>query len=171
MRYFYFVLMFVVVSCTSAAPLPGNGPAKASKPVGDIRTQECVCTYEDEFESCSEGDVDGDCRCNGTDNCIGVPNCPQDNADSDAWGDACDELPNTPDPESVLTALDARLDALEGAGTGAAIIALQYDLAALDAALVEIRTKYPTHYHGLLGLAGDPVGSSGELSYSLPSDP
>lgn len=168
MRYIVCVLLSVVVaSCTGASPQIENAPVKSSKPIDDPRTAECVCTG-DEFGSCLDGDVDGDCRCNGTDNCIGVPNCPQDNADGDAFGDVCDEMPNTPNPETTIAALDTRLDALEAAQSS--ITALQADVVLLVTALAEIRSKYPEHFHGLLGLNGDPVGTSGDLGYSLPGD-
>lgn len=169
MKMLTMLLMFVCVSCNAVkAEVPASNGVVSE---AELRPMVCSCSPGYDEIGCPSGDVDADCVCTDDDNCPGVPNCEQQNVDSDDFGDICDELPNTADPEAALVALDARLDALEGAGTAAALINLQYDIAALDAALAEIRTKYPGHYHGLLGLAGDPVGSSGDLSYSLPSDP
>lgn len=167
--------LFLILAACSAEPPPTRVVAAAKSVVGDVpRPAVCQCSPEisdPEIGGCLDSDSDGDCVCLHEDNCPGQPNCDRVNTDNDAFGDACDELPNTPNGESVFAALDSRIDALEGAGTGAAITALQYDVAALAAALAEIRTKYPSHYHGLLGLNGDPVGSSGDLNYELPGDP
>lgn len=168
------LVMLYLSGCVAAdAPLPKvqKLSAEGSSPAEEVRPAVCQCSPNFEELGCDSGDIDSDCVCNHEDNCRINPNCDRSNVDGDAFGDVCDEFPNTPSPETAVAALDARLDALEGAGTGAAIVALQYDIAALDAALAEIRTKYPAHFHGLLGLNGNPVGSSGDLSYSLPSDP
>lgn len=161
---------FMLACVVPAAPEP-SPPKSAKSGAGDERPETCQCSPDYEELGCNDGDSDVDCVCNGEDNCRAHPNCDRANADGDAFGDVCDELPNTPSPETTLASLDARLDALEAAGTGTAVTALQYDVAALAAALAEIRTKYPSHYHGLLGLNGDPVGSSGDLNYELPGDP
>lgn len=113
-------------------------------------------------------DIDKDGLCADVDNCPHISNASQTNADGDGYGDACDVLPNLADPEATIAALDTRIDALEEAQT--TITALQADVVLLVTALTEIREKYPEHFHGLLGLNGDPVGTSGDLSYSLPGD-
>lgn len=168
MRLVLLIALFTF-GCVASGEKPSGAPPRAPKP-GDVNAQVCQCTDQN---NCDDfGDHDSDCVCSEDDNCQGTQNCDQADADSDGIGDACDEIPGT--ATSIIAdvaALDARLDALEAAGTGTAITALQYDVAALAAALAEIRTKYPSHYHGLLGLNGDPVGSSGDLNYELPGDP
>lgn len=173
----YTLLLLGLFGCQGADMAPHSALMslpEAAAEAADPITADCVCSaeYIEWGLWCAlNGDMDGDCRCNGDDNCPAVSNCGQPDGDADNIGDACDILPNLPDPEATIAALDTRLDALEAAGTPAAIASLQYDIAALSAALAEIRTKYPEHYHGLLGLAGDPVGNNGDLNYDLPNDP
>lgn len=171
MKHLLLLLIFAASCTTSSADAPMFEPTPGARP-GDIRAQSCQCTIGWDTVGCPAAEFDGDfdCVCDGEDNCDGTPNCDRANADGDAFGDACDEFPNTPAPEDAIVALDTRVDALEAADPGGDITALQADVALLTAALVEIRTKYPAHYHGLLGLNGDPVGSSGNLDYSLPGE-
>lgn len=74
--------------------------------------------------------------------------------------------------QGAVTALQSAVTALQDAMTPAqsAITALQTDSGLHTTALAQIRTRYPAHFHGLLGLGGDPVGSDGDLSYTLPGD-
>lgn len=71
-------------------------------------------------------------------------------------------------PEAITPAsLDSRLDAVEAA---VEVMPAQADIDLHTTALAEIRDKYPDHAHGLLGLGGDPLGSDGDLTYTLPGD-
>jgi hypothetical protein len=160
MRYLLTLLLLLPACTTSHAEEPGAPTPANPLPEGDVGALSCQCTTGYYTIGCPTNEFDGDfdCVCDGDDNCDGTPNCDRANADGDAFGDACDEFPNTPDPESLCAAQNARLEALET------------DVALLTAALTEIQSKYPTHYHGLLGLNGEPVGSGGDLTYSLPGD-
>jgi hypothetical protein len=165
-------LLVVLFVCFSACAVPPPAPApKASNSDGAIRPAICQCSDEvnDPITGgCFDNDSDADCVCLHEDNCPGVPNCDRTNTDGDAFGDLCDEHPNTPDPEATIASLDTRIDALEAAQS--TITALQADVVLLVTALAEVRAKYPEHFHGLLGLNGDPVGTSGDLGYTLPGD-
>jgi hypothetical protein len=164
------VFAILLTACTTSSAEP-TSPKKGA-PGDDVGALSCQCTADYYTIGCPANEFDGDfdCVCDGEDNCDGTPNCDRANADGDAFGDACDEFPGTPDPEALCASQDTRLDALEASDPSATIAALQADVALLTAALVEIRTKYPAHYHGLLGLNGEPVGVGGDLTYSLPGD-
>jgi hypothetical protein len=98
-------LCAIFVACAEPATSP---PPKSAKPAGDVvRPQVCQCSPNFETLGCNSGDIDDDCVCNNEDNCHIVPNCDRANADGDAFGDVCDELPNTPSPEALIAALDA----------------------------------------------------------------
>jgi hypothetical protein len=167
MRYLLALFLLLPACTTSRADAPTR--AEAGDDVGALS---CQCTAGYYTIGCPTNEFDGDfdCVCDGDDNCDGTPNCDRANADGDAFGDACDEFPNTPDPEALCASQDTRLDALEAANPAADVAALQADVALLTAALAEIRSKYPEHFHGLLGLNGEPVGDGGDLTYSLPGD-
>jgi hypothetical protein len=132
MKHLTIVLLSLMFACAPAqvsdAPTAGAPPVKSAKPAEpEIRPMVCQCSPEFPEEpgayDCGEfGDLDGDCVCTNEDNCPGTPNCDRANADSDGFGDACDEFPNTPDPQSDVAALETtidghetRIDALEGA--------------------------------------------------------
>lgn len=163
---FFLILCLVVVGC-QAAQAPDAPPARALKGVPQTSQPNpavCACSPPEEtgypFPGACEisGDLDGDCVCSAEDTCPGTPDCTNADTDSDGFGNACDIMPNTPDPEGTLAAMTARVAAMESSA------------AMYTAALVELRSKYPAHFHGLLGLNGEPVGDSGDLSYSLPGD-
>jgi hypothetical protein len=89
--------------------VPMSPEPKSARPLA------CQCSPNFDELGCDSGDIDNDCVCNHEDNCRMGPNCDRANADGDAFGDVCDELPNTPNPEDALADIDARLDALEAA--------------------------------------------------------
>jgi hypothetical protein len=167
LKYLAVSMTLLLVACAELTP-PSPLPTSAKPTEGVVRPQVCQCSPNFETLGCNSGDIDDDCVCNNEDNCHIVPNCDRANADGDAFGDVCDEMPNTPSPETAIAALDTRIDALETAQ--ATVTALQADVALLVTALAEVRTKYPEHFHGLLGINGDPVGDNGDLGYALPGD-
>lgn len=134
-------------------PAPGDAVDNCRYVCNPDQTNSDGDDFGDVCDPCpldSGNDQDGDRICGNTDNCPAHANVDQLDTDADGIGDACDGYP--------------------GGDAAAEIAALQADVALLTAALVELRSKYPSHYHDQLGLAGDPVGSSGELSYTLPGE-
>jgi hypothetical protein len=74
-------------------------------------------------------------------------------------------------PEGVTAAsLTTDVAAKADAGDLSALDDVVADGALYTAALAQIRDRYPDHWHGLLGLNGDPQGTDGELDYTLPGD-
>jgi hypothetical protein len=124
----YVLLLVVTMAACAQDDVPGNMPrvssATAGKPgASGPDTAVCQCSP---IEDCGEpgcgpcsvsGDLDGDCICTAVDLCTGTVDCTNADADGDGFGDACDVLPNIPDPESTLASLDTRLDVVE-AGLG-----------------------------------------------------
>jgi hypothetical protein len=83
-------------------------PAEAAVP--DAQPQDAACT-----------DSDGDGRCNQVDNCPGVPNPDQADADGDQIGDLCDATPGTcmqTAPPASVTAGAATLSGVSVNGGG-----------------------------------------------------
>jgi hypothetical protein len=110
-----------------------------------IRPEVCVCSTE--FTENSNfclftNDYDGDCICDGEDNCLGVPNCDRLNTDADTFGDACDEFPNTPAPETSLQSVTSSV-----ASFSASQAAQDTAIAALQSVIVTpVEANYPAVY-------------------------
>lgn len=129
------LMLSLVCACVADTGTNNASPVPESAPMGGddevARPAVCQCTPPDPINGMCGlfGDLDGDCVCTEEDNCPGTPNCDRLNTDGDAFGDACDEFPNTAAPEAGLQAAQSSL-----AGFSTSQAAQDTAIAALQAA-------------------------------------